>query len=104
MSEERDSYESYQHNREMRAGFKMEWLLQIITIVFLAGGGFVTLDNVKALAEENKEDIAEDKKTVAAIEKKLVAIEVKQEDIKEDLEEQDKKLDKILEKLERIEQ
>jgi hypothetical protein len=89
---------------EIRTSFKIEWVLQIVTIVFLIGVGWANISSIGALAEENKEKIEKEEETIQEIEKKLVAIEITQEDIKEDLEEQDKKLDKILEKLEEEEE
>jgi len=84
-----------------------KYLIQMITIVFLAGGGWMTLDSVKALAEENKAAISEEHEDVAEIDKKLVRIETKQEQMKAQLEKAAKtaeanarKLDKILNKLE----
>jgi len=84
-----------------------KYFIQLIMLVFVAGGGWMTLDSVKALAEENKEAIAEENKEVADIDKKLVRIETTQEQMKEQLEKAAKtaeanarKLDQILNKLE----
>lgn len=73
-----------------------KYALQLITIVFLAGGGWFTLDSVKALAEENKTEIEEEQERAQEIEKKLVRIETKQEQIAEDVDEVKEKLDAIL--------
>lgn len=79
-----------------------KYILQIITIVFLAGGGWMTLDGVQALAEDNAEKIEHEEKQLVEQDKKLIRIETRQEQMKEKLEEQDDKLDKIIEKLEEL--
>jgi Tfp pilus assembly protein PilN len=84
-----------------------KYFIQVVMLVFLAGGGWMTLDSVSALAQENKEAIAEEHEDVAEIDKKLVRIETKQEQMKAQLERATRtaeanarKLDKILNKLE----
>ena len=84
-----------------------KYIFQLITIVFLAGGGWITLDSVQALAEDNKEAISEEHTKSVEIDKKLVRIETTQEQMKKQLEEasntaeaNSRKLDKILNKLE----
>jgi outer membrane murein-binding lipoprotein Lpp len=83
-----------------------KYLLQLITLVFLAGGGWMTLSNVQALADENKAKIEQAATSTATIEKKLVRIETTQEQMKQQLDEAAKtakenarKLDQILNKL-----
>ena len=64
-----------------------KYLVQLLTLIFLAGGGWVTLSNVNALAEDNKARITEQEDRDNEVEKKLVRIEVRQEQIKEDIKE-----------------
>lgn len=80
--------------------------IQLLTLVFLAGGGWVTLDSVKAVAEENKEAIEAESQEADAVKEKLIRIEITQEHIKDDLEEAKElaeensdKLDAILQEL-----
>ena len=78
----------------------MHWdkhILQIAAIIFLAGGGWMTLSQVQAVAEENKEKIEIEIARSQEIEKKLVRIETKQELIAEDVDDVQDKLDTILE-------
>jgi hypothetical protein len=83
--------------------FWQKYTLQIITLVFLAGGGWTMLDNVTAAAQENKEQIEVVKDREVEIEKKLIKIEITQQHIVEEVVKQDTKLDKILEQLSKIE-
>jgi peptidoglycan hydrolase CwlO-like protein len=85
-----------EERNEIRKGFKIEWLLQIITLVFLVGVGYANLETVGALAEENKEKIEQEDQRSQEIEKKLVRIETRQERIAEDVDEVQDKLDAIL--------
>ena len=80
---------------------------QILTLIFLAGGGWTTLQSVNALAEDNKQEIAKEVEKTNNIDKKLVRIETTQEQMKKQLEEaadtakeNQRKLDQILNKLE----
>ena len=82
--------------------FFNKYVLQIALMVFIAGGGWITLENVDALAQENKEAISEEKERAQEIEKKLVRIEVKQEQISKELEENQQKLDAILQAVQKI--
>ena len=78
----------------------MHWdkhILQIAAIDFLAGGGWMTLSQVQAVAEENKAKIELESARSQEIEKKLVRIETKQELIAEDVDDVQDKLDTILE-------
>ena len=78
----------------------MHWdkhLLQVIAVVFLAGGGWMTLSQVQAIADDNRTKIEEEQERSQEIEKKLVRIETKQEQIAEDVDEVQEKLDTILE-------
>ena len=78
----------------------MHWdkhILQIAAIIFLAGGGWMTLSQVQAVAEENKAKIELENARSQEIEKKLVRIETKQELIAEDVDDVQDKLDTILE-------
>jgi len=75
------------------------YFLQFIILVFLAGGGWMTLDSVKALADENKNKIELQEKRDDEVDKKLTRIETIQERVVVELDEQDKKLDEILEEL-----
>ena len=84
-----------------------KYVFQIITIAFLAGGGWLTLDSVKALAEDNKEAIMAEHEKTNEIDKKLIRIETTQEQMRKQLEqaartaqENQRKLDQILNKLE----
>lgn len=84
-----------------------KYVLQLITIVFLAGGGWMTLNTVQALAEDNKEAITTETEKTNEIDKKLVRIETTQEQMKAQLERaartaeaNARKLDQILNKLE----
>jgi len=84
-----------------------KYILQLITIVFLAGGGWMTLNSVQALAEDNKEAITTEAEKTNEIDKKLVRIETTQEQMKAQLdkaartaEANARKLDQILNKLE----
>jgi uncharacterized protein HemX len=84
-----------------------KYFIQLVMLVFLAGGGWITLASVQALAQENKEAIAQEHEDVAEIDKKLVRIETTQEQMKAQLERaarraeaNARKLDKILNKLE----
>lgn len=84
-----------------------KYVFQIITIAFLAGGGWLTLDSVQALAEDNKEAIEAEAKKTNDIDKKLIRIETTQEQMKRQLDEaartakeNQRKLDQILNKLE----
>jgi len=83
--------------------FWHKYILQIVLIVFVAGGGWVTLSNVKALADENKSEIVAEKDRAQDIEKKLVRIETKQEALADDVDEVQEKLDKILEAVNKLE-
>ena len=99
-------------NDRLRAIEKAEqplqkYLFQLITIAFLAGGGWLTLDSVKAMAEDNEAAIEHETQKTNEIDKKLVRIETTQEQIKRELEkaaktaeENQRKLDQILNKLE----
>jgi len=75
------------------------YFLQFIILVFLTGGGWMTLDSVKAMAEGNQNKIELQEKRDDEVDKKLERITVTQEHIKEELDEQDEKLDEILEEL-----
>lgn len=86
-----------QEENQIKNGIKIEWVLQIITLVFLIGVGWANLDSVEALADENKEKIEAEEVRAQEIEKKLVRIETKQERIAEDVKEVQEKLDVILE-------
>lgn len=77
-----------------------KYIWQLIVVIFLAGGGWITLSTVQAQTEENKKKIEEVEKVEANTEKRLERMEVTQEYIKKELDAQDKKLDKILDKLE----
>jgi uncharacterized protein YoxC len=83
--------------------FWHKYALQIAIIVFMAGGGWITLANVQALAEDNKTEIEKEQERAQEIEKKLVRIETKQEQIAEDVDEVQEKLDAILEAVRRKE-
>jgi len=83
--------------------FWHKYILQIVLIVFVAGGGWVTLSNVQALADENKTEILAEKDRAQDIEKKLVRIETKQEALAEDVDKVQEKLDKILEAVNKLE-
>ena len=83
--------------------FWHKYILQIVLIVFVAGGGWVTLSNVQALADENKSEIVAEKVRAQDIEKKLVRIETKQEALAEDVDKVQEKLDKILEAVNKLE-
>ena len=77
-----------QLNKVAKAEQPMQkYLIQLLTLIFLAGGGWVTLSNVNALAEDNKARIEEQESRDNEVEKKLVRIEVRQEQIKEDIKE-----------------
>lgn len=91
------------HEREQ---FWQKYIFQIIIIIFMAGGGWITLSNVQALAEDNKEAIEEAKEEANDVTEKLARIETKQEYIQRDLEQakevaraNSEKLDRILEEL-----
>jgi len=84
-----------------------KYIVQLIVLIFIAGGGWVTLANVNALAEDNKQAIESEANKTAEIDKKLVRIETTQEQMKKQLEqaartaqENQRKLDQILNKLE----
>ena len=84
-----------------------KYVFQLITIAFLAGGGWLTLDSVKALAEDNKQSIEAEHEKTNEIDKKLIRIETTQEQMRKQLEqaartaqENQRKLDQILNKLE----
>jgi len=83
--------------------FWHKYILQIVLIVFVAGGGWVTLSNVQALADENKSEIVAEKVRAQDIEKKLVRIETKQEALADDVDKVQEKLDKILEAVNKLE-
>lgn len=104
MSEERMERQVEEiHKKEQ---FWHKYVFQIILLIFVAGGGWVTLDNVQALAEENKQQIAKEKEDTNAIKEDIITIRVTQEYIKRDLElakevakENSDKLDAILNEL-----
>jgi len=84
-----------------------KYIVQLIVLIFVAGGGWVTLSNVNALAEDNKQAIVDEAAKTNEIDKKLVRIETTQEQMKKQLEqaartaqENQRKLDQILNKLE----
>jgi hypothetical protein len=79
--------------------FFHKYIFQIITLIFLAGGGWITLNNVEALAQDNKEQIEEDQEVTRGINEKVIRIETKQEAIENQVEENGDKLDQILEEL-----
>ena len=83
--------------------FWSKYVFQIAIIVFIAGGGWMTLSNVAALAEDNKTEIVNEKTRAQEIEKKLVRIETKQERLAADVDEVQKKLDMILDAVRKIE-
>jgi hypothetical protein len=77
--------------------YKFIW--QIFIVIFLAGGGWVTLNNVEADVQENKELIDKQEKRDDGVDKKLERIETTQKHITTELDKQDAKLDAILEEL-----
>jgi len=84
-----------------------KYIVQLIVLIFIAGGGWVTLANVNALAEDNKQAIESEAQKTNEIDKKLIRIETTQEQMKKQLEqaartaqENQRKLDQILNKLE----
>lgn len=85
-----------------------KYALQLITVVFLAGGGWVTIDKIDALAEENKEKVEKLEGEQRDDGERLIRIETKQEQTQDAIEEikaeqavQREKLDQILEELRR---
>ena len=89
-----------------KESFFQKYVFQIVTIVFLAGTGWMTLDNVKAVADDNKARIEQVKEAQAAKNASDAVVAANQATIKEDIKEikehiadQDKKLDKILEEV-----
>ncbi len=78
--------------------------LQMLIIIFIAGGGWVNLSNVSALAQENKEEIEAEADRAQEIEKKLIRIEVKQEALAEDVDDVQETLDKILDAVKKLEE
>lgn len=79
-----------------------KYFLQIVMIIFVAGGGWVTLSNIAALAEDNKEEIEATKEQAQVVENKLVRIETRQEQIIMDIAEQKVISEKILEELRKL--
>lgn len=84
-----------------------KYIIQLVLLVFVAGGGWVTLQSVTAMAEDNKQAIQDEAAKTNAIDKKLIRIETTQEQMKKQLEEaartaqeNQRKLDQILNKLE----
>ena len=82
--------------------FFNKYALQIIIMIFIAGGGWITLQNVDALAQENKESIEEEKARSQEIEKKLIRIETQQEQISKDVEENQQTLKAILNAVQKL--
>jgi len=75
------------------------YFLQFIILVFIAGGAWITLDNVEAMAEDNRDKIELQEKRDDDVDKKLERITVTQEHIKEELDDQGEILDEILKEL-----
>lgn len=73
-----------------------KYILQIITIVFLAGGGWVTLDTLAdgLEAAEQKTEALEDKE--AESEKKIAVLEANQKHIKDKVDSIDRKIDQLI--------
>lgn len=82
--------------------FFNKYALQIVIMIFIAGGGWITLQNVDALAQENKESIEQEKSRAQEIEKKLVRIETQQEQISKDVEENQETLKAILNAVQKL--
>ena len=89
-----------------KESFWHKYVLQLVIIIFVAGGGWVTLSNVEALAQENKVAIEQEKDSNAAIKQKLLEVEITQDFIQEKVEEtkelskeNSRKLDEILKEI-----
>ena len=76
--------------------FWNKYALQLVILVFIAGGGWVTLSQVQALAEDNKEKIEEDKRTIQEIDRTVIRMETTQKSLVKDVDDIQKKLDEIL--------
>lgn len=68
--------------------FWQKYAIQLIMLVFIAGGGWVTLSEVKALAEENKEKIEQQEDADEDQKIRLTRIETRQEQLIRDVAEQ----------------
>jgi septal ring factor EnvC (AmiA/AmiB activator) len=79
-----------------------KYILQIVMLIFVAGGGWVTLSNIEAMAEDNKKKIEQQAQADHQVEKKLERIAERQESLKEDVEELKKDNDKLDNKLDQI--
>lgn len=78
-----------------------KYFLQIITIVFIAGGGWFTLDSL-AEAVQAQEEVQEKLETKnAELDKKVAVLEANQSHIKDKVDSIDKKIDKLIEQEER---
>lgn len=88
---------------EKKEQFVQKYVFQLVTIIFLAGGGWMTLNNIQALAEENKASIEKVKQEEQARDSKseyrLTRLETRQEEILKNQDEQNHKLDEILKEL-----
>lgn len=82
--------------------FWNKYIFQLIAIVFIAGGGWMTLSNVQALAEDNKDAIQEQERENDLITEKLARIEVTQQHIKDELDEQKELTKEVLEAIKEL--
>ena len=91
---------------EKKESFIQKYGFQILTLVFLAGGGWVSLENIDAIAQDNKTKIERSAEREQDIKQELTAIKVRQEvmkedvsEIKDDLKETKETMQKILEEV-----
>jgi len=80
-------------------GFWHKYLVQMIILVFVTGGGWVTLTNVKAMAEDNRARIEAATDTDDSMERRLIKMEVTQQQIRSEIQEQKQLTKEILQEL-----
>lgn len=85
-----------------KESFVQKYVFQLLAIIFVAGGGWMTLDNVKALAEDNKEAIEQQEQDTGDVKEKLARIETTQEHIKDELEEQKELTQEVLREIRKL--
>lgn len=77
----------------------IKYVWQIIVVVFLAGGGWVTMNSLADDVKENSARIEAKEERDDKVDQKLTKLATTQEHIKAELDKQGEKLDAILDEL-----